>query len=74
MVWCVENDMILLIIKEVVVHKNNVFELLAMETRGELSTERSNEEIYPVVCVGTGVANLSCFVSLRVDLPVVGTV
>ena len=36
-VW--KNDMILLIMKDVFVCKSRVFELLAMETRGESSTK-----------------------------------
>ena len=50
--------MILLTVEEVVVRKSHVFELLAMETRGESSTERKDKEIYAVVCAVMGVANL----------------
>ena len=53
-----KNDLILLIMKEVVVCKSHAFKLLTMETRGESKTERRGKEIYAVVCVEMGVANL----------------
>ena len=53
-----ENDMMLLILKEVVASKSRVFEFLARETRGESSTERRAEKIYVVVFVGVDVVNL----------------
>ena len=50
--------MIMLIMKKVFVRKSHVFELLAMETRGETSTERRGKKIYAVFFVGLGVAKL----------------
>ena len=50
--------MMLLTMREVLVLKSHVSELLAMETRGESSTERRSQAVYVVVCVGMGVANL----------------
>lgn len=53
-----KNDMILLIMNEVVVRKSHVCEPLAMKPRGKSSIKRRGKEIYAVVCVGMGAANL----------------
>ena len=53
-----KSDMIMLIMKEACVRKSHVFELLAMETRGETSTERRGKKIYAVFFVGLGVGKL----------------
>ena len=53
-----KNDMILLIMTEVVACKSHALKLLTTETRGESRTERRGKEIYAVVCVEMGVANL----------------
>ena len=57
-VWCVINDMILLIMRKIVLRKSHAFKLPAMETRRQSSIKRRVKEIYAVVCVEVGVTNL----------------